>query len=761
MTAPSKPSAARDSTGPWAIGAFVAILIGGAFASVVLPVRQILPTFDWHLGTDETRHGALEAVTLLALLAAAFALRRRRLALALASIPALLFARRHAIDIPLLLDLFQLEVTIGLGMIVRHRVGLAPVSRAFDFVEAFVAGLLVWSLCAWTASALGFGSIQALRWLTLLLALPVVFARRTPLLVFLWRTSGTLSTGLRIWSAALVAWILVLFARTKTAIGFDSAWYGLQGQHVLAPGDTVFESLGLVSPVHYYPKLQEMFLLPLSGLGDTSVVLGMSILMLVLLLVTAETVLRQLQVPTAARLPTLAVLATLPALANVSGETKPDVLAVLFVMIALLHALAFVRARSTTAAVWIGVAGALACCTKLTAIPYVGMLVLATLAATARQGRAAAVADVDIEARRFALVVATIALPVIALVCARTLVLTGLPTIGPDPLFALWHSLGFTLAEPGGTLGWTLPQDWGDVPALFLDWTFRPQNLPHVVITWVGNVWLWLPLVAVAAGVLLRPRWTPHGCVQLLPALALVATGFVLAFGIRYLVRGSDGNYFLFALLPAILLGASAVFRRLEAKPALTTLALGCLAAIGAMQAGVSFISGAWTPGTRAWDLQLDRSWRSKRKSDERVLVYWGLNRIADHLREAPGRPRAIGALELDVAFSLPARFEDLATISYSRPAYVRDADALLHYMQRYDIRYVVMPRADAGISAPFVDLLAEMAERVERVPGVVRVEDQRYVMYDLVAVEDRDWPGITGAAATPGAADARPDPAP
>ena len=735
-----EPDHDRVSPHPLAIVAFVAILVGAAAALILIPAQQILATFTWHLAIEPTRHGALEAVTLFTLLAIAFVLRSNRLALLLAAIPVVLFTRRHSIDISMLIDLLQFEVAIGLGMLVRRQVGLAPASRAFDYVAAFVAGFMVWSLCAWTASALGFGSIQALRWLTLLLALPVVVARHTPLPVFLWRAMRAQSTGMRVWSAALFAWTLVLFARTKTAIGFDSAWYGLQGQHVLAPGNTVFESVGLVSPVHYYPKLHEMFLLPLSGLGDTSVLLGMSILMLVLLLITSDALLRQLQVPASARLPTLVLIASLPALANVSGETKPDVLALLFVMFATRHAIAFVESRSVAAGTWILIGGALACCTKLTAIPYVGILVLATLVATAWQRRTAAMDDADESVRRFALVVAALAAPVVAFVCARTLLLTGLPTIGPDPLFALWHALGFSLVEPGGTLGWTLPQQWSDVPALFLDWTFRPQHLPHIIITWVGNVWLWLPLIAVAAALLLRARPSRLAVAPLVPVLALVVTGFALAFGIRYLVRGSDGNYFLFALLPAILLGASAMFRRLEGYPPLLTLAFACLAMFAAMQAGFSFVSGAWTPGTRAWDLEFDRSWRPKRKDDQRVLAYAGLSRIADHLKEAPGRPRAIGELEPFVLFTLPARFENIGTISYSRPEYTHDASALLRYMHRYGIHFLVVPREDSGIESPFADGLREAAARLESMPGARRVDDLRYVMYDLSAVAESDW---------------------
>ena len=199
----------------------------------------------------------------------------------------------------------------------------------------------------------------------------------------------------------------MLFARTKTAIGHDSAWYGLQGERVLAPNNTVFESLGLVSPVHYYPKLHEMFLLPLSGTGDSSVLIGMSILLLVLLLITCDVLMQQFRIPATARLPTLALIATLPAMANIAGETKPDVLAVLLVMAATHHAIRFARSPSLAACAWMVTCSALACCAKLTAIPYVGVLMLATALATWLQRGTPALQDAGDAARRCALVVSS------------------------------------------------------------------------------------------------------------------------------------------------------------------------------------------------------------------------------------------------------------------------------------------------------------------------------------------------------------------
>src|SRR5690606_24301550 len=186
----------------------------------------------------------------------------------------------------------------------------------------------------------------------------------------------------RIWGGLLAGWWLVLFARTKVALGYDALWYGLQPQHVLVPRHSIFESLGLVSPVHYYPKIYEMWLLPVSGLGDSSVICGMGILVMVLLLIACRAMMREVNLDEAIQMPALALIATLPALANVAGQPKPDVFATLFVLLSALAAARYIRRPSIDAASWAAACAAIACSAKLTAVPYIGTLVVATLVAS-------------------------------------------------------------------------------------------------------------------------------------------------------------------------------------------------------------------------------------------------------------------------------------------------------------------------------------------------------------------------------------------
>ncbi len=745
----ANPDASSFRLTPTSLVLCMAILASAA-AFVAIPAWQLMwkGIFSWHVAQPQSWQGALEGVVLGILLLLGFHSRNRWLTLLLVVAPAFLYLRRHAVDVPLLLDLALIEIVIGLGMFIRRRLGLPAATQTLHYLQAFIAGFATWSLLAWTASALDMGSIKALRWLTLILAIPAFFGGHRPLTLFLWNRMRSTDASTKFWAAALTTWGLVLFARSKVAIGYDALWYGLQGMHVLAPGDSVYESLGLISPVHYYPKIYEMLLLPLSAAGDNAVISGVSVLLLVLMLMACHLLMSEFAIPQSARWPTLALIATLPAVANTAIQPKPDIPATLFVLLALLAASRFARSRSWPDAAWFLSCAAIACSVKLTAVPYVGMLLLGTLYAIWRQRASIAIAPCERPA--FATLTLGITTIVALLVVARTLILSGLPTIGPDPLFKLWHVLGFELREPAGTLVWAAAQNWSDLPLLLVDWFFRPQYMPHIVISWMGNVWLWLAGTALLATFLLPRKPSSSLPSSMIPAQMLIATGLVLALGISYLVRGSDGNYFLYALLPAIMISASAAFRRLEAAPVALAATLACLPAFALFQAGYSFVSGSWTPGTRALDANFTRSWKQMNQQNRSILARAGLGEIGRYLKSAPTLPRAVGLIDDgNIMFRLPARYEDLTLISYSRPEYVETTPGFLHFMHAQGIGYLILPFSELDPALPrSVPQIARASDIIESMAGVRRVHDQRYYLLDFSRVSAVEWTRVFGTLA-------------
>lgn len=693
----------------------LALGVAVALCAVVAWGLIVPGPFDWALHDARAYQGGIEVAALLLALAALQALPAPRWRLAACLLLAALYLRRHAVDLPLLLCLGYLEFTLALGAALGRCAGVGTPARSEDYLRAFLLGLAGWSVAAWTLSTFGYGTPAALRLLCLALLPFALWARARPLSLHLYRRGTEASWPQRAALALLAGWGLVLFARTNTVFSFDALWYGYRAEYVLSADGSVFAPLGLVSPVYYFPKLYEVYLLPLAALGDTSVLSGMTVLLAGLLALAAVRLLQRLGVTALApRIALSALVLTLPAIANPALEPKPDIVCALFLLLAWLHGSDWLQRRDTASLAWLLASAALALSCKLIAVPYLGVLLPALLAGLLLMRRTSTAAGLDAASgglpalssqsdaaravTRAALLALALAVLAAGFVAARTWLLAGVPTVGPDPLFKLWNLLGLQLREPAGTLSWALPQQWLDIPALCLDWLLRPQRMEHIMISWTGNVWLWLPLAAGLLGTAAAPA-APAASEHRWAALALIAAGLILALAFGHHSRGGDGNYFIAALIAALVLGLALAWRRCLAPAARQALLAGVLLFAG-FQAVYAFLSAGWAPGTRPLDLVFDRSPRDAHKLARGIVEHAGLGPVDDYLKAQPQVARVVGCAPFEAAMRLRARFEEVQSIAQSRPEYTASLAALQGYQRRFGIPYLLLPRPEPGSPA-------------------------------------------------------------
>jgi hypothetical protein len=716
---------------PSSLTATAGIMLVTAGLCIAVVAWQVFGSapFLWASKLPRSWQGGIEAGVVVALLACMARIEAAGMRMFVGGLIAFLYLRRHAVDAALLVDAFYLESVIALGYVVRRRLGMPVAATQLDYLGCLVLGLACWSTLAWGASLAGFGGVHALRWLSLVLAVVAFAQRPTPWFVFAHRRFTQFGRHERMLVAALAGWLLVLLARTNVAFGYDSFWYGLRGERVLVATGSAFDALGLVSPVFYYPKLYELFLVPVSALGDTSVITGVTVGLFGFALLACNELLRELGVrERAARLACVGGCATLPAIANVAIMAKPDLPAALLLLVGAVYGIRHATNRSPSAALWMLACLTLATQIKLTAIPYAGVLVVC-VAAARWLARTTDPADPWTGPRaREAIAVATFAVATTALITWRTWVLTGVPTIGPDPLLHVWRWFGLVPHPPAGTLNWTRPQHWSDVPALVLDILFRPQHLPHVVISWVGNVWLWL----IAMAVLLRRAPLPSRIpsAAFIAATGLALTGLVLMLGLRYNVRGADGNYFIAAVVPAVLLGFAALWHTLEARPPLRRTLLAALAAFCLFQAAYAFVSAGWAPGTRRLDLDFGRSPRDRSQQDAHAFASGGLARIATYLKAVPGTPHVVGCVHGVTGLRLSATYEDLWSIGDSRPEYVGTPAGFLKFLDTQHVRFLVMPNAGPRVTSGPKPAIIEVMSDPSRFGLTRLIVDRKYTLY-------------------------------
>jgi hypothetical protein len=428
----------------------------------------------------------------------------------------------------------------------------------------------------------------------------------------------------------------------------------------------------------------------------------------------------------------VALAVTVPAVANAALSPKPDLFMAFVLIVACLDATRFAREGRTSDALWIAAALLLAFSSKLSAPPYIAAIALGTAAIWLRNGRPRQ-ADVLSE-QRFAATIAVAGVAVAIFVTARTWLLAGVPMVGPEPLVELFGKLGMTLKPPVGLLVAGTPAGWDEWPELVTDQLFRPQRLEHMAITWIGNIWLYLFAIALAARFILprRNRATPR-----VPAIwrvvMLVGLALLLTFATK--TRGGEGNYFVLPVALAILASASAAIARVP-KGIATRVLLAMLAFFVVSQACYSFMSASWITGTRAFDFDFSRPVRDLKAQKQRILERAGIANIATYVSAVPGAPRGVGYADQGPLFRLDGTFEALDTYD---PWYIEpllSADAFLDYLARERIDYLIMPApGNRSYRKHILGAVTDAIAILRTEPGVRIVEDHSYILYDLAAL--------------------------
>lgn len=640
-------------------------LLALLFAGTVATTLLVLGPFLWGVKTPAAWQGELEALVVMGLVFAALQWQRaptwaRAL---LFAVPLLLYLRRHHVDLALPVALLYLEGMVLLGVFVI-RLLREDMQRSDIWLRGLITGIVAMSLLLWTAQAFDIGTPRGQRLLALVVLVPLLLWQwrhlQTPRML---RAAFSLQRPIeRVWAAALIVAAPVLFARSNIVTGFDEIWYGLRPDRVLVGESSVFEPLGFVSPVYYFPKLYEVLLLPIWAMRENSATQGVTILVGGIIAMLAHAMLRRRGHTQAVALAGAALAWSIPALSNASVSVKPDVLVALCVVAMVWFSWNLLQHGRRADLCWVFACAGIAVSSKLIAYPYVGAAGLACLVGWWLQR---APVERDRGGMLAAWGVLGTATAVGVFVSVRTYVLTGMPTVGPEQLVSIWQALGMEFKPPVGTLAWSKPQVWSDVPAILLGWIANPSAFSHLQISWPGNVWVFLPLAALLLPRSVRERVAlpPHWILWAVPAM-----GLLMLLVIRFSNRGGDGNYFIAPVVLATIAGMDLLWRRRGVERVERPLMAG-LALFMVLHVGLSFVSAGWTSGTRTFDLDFSRSNRDTRERNIALLEGGKLSGVAQYLLAQHRHMRIAG--DDDVAphlgYRLPARYEGFNDMLWSQ----------------------------------------------------------------------------------------------
>ncbi len=224
----------------------------------------------------------------------------------------------------------------------------SPVLHA---VQSLSLGCMLYIVCICLLSLLHIGRQDLLLIFTLSFGLVsgllYLYCRRLGILplYFVKRQEDEGSSALSSFFLLHILFLLLAQAsRLNVSLDYDSLRYALRTPYVLNNGRGIYENLGLVNAVYYYPKGLEILTLPLHIGASYSFIQVFSFLSLLGVLFVAYEILRTEGSAFSAGFG-LCLLCFMPALMNMGISAKTDMITLFFQLSALLSALLYLKRR--------------------------------------------------------------------------------------------------------------------------------------------------------------------------------------------------------------------------------------------------------------------------------------------------------------------------------------------------------------------------------------------------------------------------------
>ena len=342
-----------------------------------------------------------------------------------------------------------------------------------------------------------------------------------------------------------IAGLMIQVGRANVSLDYDSLWYGLRGDDILAPYTGIYDQLMTTAFVYIYPKAAEALMLPFYCKATYGFVYSVNLMFAAITLYVIYMTVSQLCSKKIAIFVTACCSLT-AGIMNMAATSKQDVSTLAVQMLMLYLAVRALKERDGGLLLLSIAAGLFSFAFKTTSIVFSsGVIVLVILAAILCR----------IPVTRRNILGMILPLCATAAIFLRGYLLSGVPM----PLFALdlQEALGFTYQYPyvGRDVVATTVSDVLFTPLFWtrlnrvLEFFFWPNSADtsHVIIAWGGYLFTftWLALVI---NVLVHPvRTWKHFVENRLYGFSL-ASLIVISFlsgGSMMMVGQLDGNYFM------------------------------------------------------------------------------------------------------------------------------------------------------------------------------------------------------------------------
>lgn len=731
-------------------------------AAVLIPAKTLFTGngfFADYIHFTESKRMYVEIAILAVLIFGGLALLKRgRSRMYWLTAVVLVFSWIHVVFLPMVVSAVYLISLLAIGRFLRKRVffrGTVWERSYFSFYMDFLFGASFAIVVYCLLSALGVGKIAWMRLSVYALgvaALGFDFSSISCQCIRGWQTLSWMLAGSgasreiprrvrRAWTLA-AGWCVLMFliqvGRLNIALDFDTLWYGVRSQYIVAGGTGLYENPGLVGMVYVYSKGFEVLTLPLCDLASHSyltffnlwlAVMGIGAMVWNAVLLTGDRKRgkESREAGTEKKLTHRSVLpgimaavltVSVPGIMNMALTAKADLITWLLQLIMLGCFFQYIHVYENY---WIFLSGAagsyfLSLTMKPTSLVFstavFGMMGLYLLWFWFHERGAAA--DLFHHLVRL---IGSLCLPFGALVgiWARTMKITGMPVTSVFTSIFAWF--GFKMKYPFATS--ELPQNYQEESTLHVlarriwQMLMQPQgeDMGHVILAWGTSLMAVLIVMLVLYGI-----FSKKGDEQshIWNAALVIFFPFVIVSLISLsMLYQIDGNYFML-LYSMLILGvcrAMVYFKKIGFYP----LASKCLAPLLVLNLIVTAISSwAWTAGFSEIHL-LNKGRVNHRAQEQARMEEKGNTLIWQEVSQDPeNRVIAFGTHPYCLQFPCNVESYKDITSPWGNVELVNSPEAFETYMAYAKTDYVY---AEAGYLGPgswewSLDLLRELIRR-------------------------------------------------
>ena len=699
----------------------IIILCACILSLIPFYIMMIKGIYCWRLSQPEFYQGGIEVCLAMVLIYLGWLINKKRL-FAPMIIISCIYLSINGVIIPTLTAFLYIGILLYIGYVFKtsdQEDGLILKS-----MKAFISGIAIWGLGAIILSLLNKGTINDLRIYTIVLFIVACIWA-------VWKKKET-NIGIIINQALqykndsyveiaiiviMIGVVLALFAKTNTALDYDSLWYGLRSENVLVGQHSFYDNLGYMAYVYFYPKFSELLFLPINSLGDYSFIFCANIVIfLMAILAIYYSLKRNINgIDKKTKLILLAGVASIPAFANISATAKADILGFYLVLCAFVFMQEYIEARKYSCFVYAIVALGLCTAVKLTYILWGGILFIWGLCVFTIKERKQEKNDAFLESIKNNCLLIVSAIVTIIGVHYRTYKLTGY-IIYPTAI-SLWNKVfhnnhGYYLTQ-SNTIGNKV--DIHTTLSRLYEFIFDPQPLGHVIMLWTSNILL----VILVVWILFKKK-------KIKIEYTILMVVYILT-SIYYMVSMSnpDGNYFILPIIVSVIIICGGVQSDTKLERITIKIAMGivlvCLLPI-------MFIShSSWAWGTKAFSKELIIDNFETEKNNQTTFIYNGVNNIVGEVSTYSVNDKVIASsVASGLYFRFPCNLEtyyELSLPTFSN-AGISQYGRFKEIMQFHSVRAVIVDKND---ETEFPGLVAQYVQEM----GTVKViEDQGATCY-------------------------------